>query len=194
MASSQGSEMKLRRNQKRKLDEEPTPTIKVVLRRSSPLPEYETFDVLVPAIIGIGMEAAEKVARDISRSLREAGVIQYPTIVLEGEDIEVARLAINDTVKSIDFEAEVEALAEVEPSQRDRENPRIRETLLSIGDGEVLKLDLDQAWTLQEAIELLPTIEPLIDRRENFYYDDDRFNNLFMRLQDATGPQRSDLY
>lgn len=76
-------------------------------------------------------------------------------------------------------------MAEVKPSERDRKDPKTRETLLSIGDGEVLMLDFEQAWILQTAIEWLPSLP---DRPESFYRDDHRFNQLWMRLDDATVP------
>jgi len=172
------------RGRDRASEERPGGAVKVVCQT----PYDKTFDVQVPSIVGLDLDTADKLACGVSRAFREAGVEQDPTIVLEGEDVAVAQLTIGDTVKAIDFMAESEVLAEVKPSERDREDPKTRETLLSIGDGEVLMLDFEQAWVLQTVIELLSTIEPLIDRPESFYYDDDRFNQLYMRLHDATAP------
>jgi hypothetical protein len=129
-------------------------------------------------------DAAERLACDISRSLRRAGLSQRPTVVIDGEKVEVARIAIGDAIKVIDW-----CLKEIDPNNRqDLDN---RETLLSIRDEEILNLDFDQARTLMHAIEELHGSEDQAGRADNFYYDDDRFNQLFIRLQDATSPGSS---
>jgi hypothetical protein len=160
-------------------------TVRFLLMRPSPLPECERYTVRLPKInIDLECDAAERLACDLSRSLRRAGLSQTPSVVLDGEEVEVARIAIGDAIKVIDWH-----LREIDPNNReDLDN---RETLLSIPDDAILRFDFDQARTLMNAIEELHGYEDEIGRPDNFYYDDDRFNQLLVRLQDATSPGSS---
>lgn len=193
--------MRLRR---KKLEPEPygppdDGSVRFLLVRPSPLPEDERYTVRLPKIsIDLGRDAAEKLARDISRALRKAGVDQPPSIDLHDEMAEVARMVIEDAVKAIDHDANCHLLIERAP---DPQRAFDRQTLLSIIDGdtqppvrhEVLSLDFDQARTLIAWIEEVDTEpEEVVGRPENFYYDDDRFDRLLMLLQDTTSPGWSD--
>lgn len=175
--------MRFKRGGRNREDALNNATIKYVMVRPSSLPAYERYTVIFPKLyIDLDHDAAEKLARDVSRSLRRAGVAQNATIELRGDEADVARIAIDDAIKIIDW-----YLSEIEPNSREYLDNR--ETLLSIGvDKPVLSLDFDQARTLMDAIEELGTFEEEAGRPENFYYDDDRFNQLFMRVQDATSP------
>jgi hypothetical protein len=169
-----------------------------LLVRPSSLPEYERYTVRLPKInIDVGYKAAEKLARDISRALRKAGVNQPPSIELQSEMAAVARIIIEDSVKAIDDDAQRDRLVD---GDSDPERGSDRKSLLSIIEGktqppvrrEVLRLDFDQARTLISWIEELETYpEEAVGHPKNFYYDDDRFNQLLMLLQDATSPGSS---